>query len=159
LGVLRALGDRAGEGDRRPLSSAFPAKPTETAKTEAQPLSRTRVDVTGRAAAAWLTGTMFLALRVLYFIGLDQGATSIFGADTHIREFLHDAPAPAGPPLPLVDRQPVQDAADLGDGVAMGGLLVVGPRDDHRGFADRAEQEMSKRPGLALGDPARSNRT
>jgi hypothetical protein len=76
LGVLRALGDRAGEGDRRPLSSAFPATPTETAKTEAQPLSRTRVDVTGRAAAAWLTGTMFLAPRVLYFIGLDQGATS-----------------------------------------------------------------------------------
>ncbi|MCW2511789.1 MAG: hypothetical protein JWR11_831 [Mycobacterium sp.] len=41
-------------------------------------------------AAAWLAGTAFLALVLLYFIGLDQGATSVFGNDTHIHEFIHD---------------------------------------------------------------------
>jgi hypothetical protein len=42
-------------------------------------------------AAFWLAGTAFLALVLLYFIGLDQGATSVFGSDTHVHEFLHDA--------------------------------------------------------------------
>jgi hypothetical protein len=59
--------------------------------TEAKPLAPTRIEVTGLAPAAWLSGTMFLALLVLYFVGLDQGATSIFGSDTHIHEFIHDA--------------------------------------------------------------------
>jgi Probable cobalt transporter subunit (CbtB) len=59
--------------------------------TEAKPLSPTRIDVRGLAVAAWLTGTIFLAVLVLYFVGLDQGATSIFGSDTHIHEFMHDA--------------------------------------------------------------------
>ncbi|OBB73877.1 CbtB-domain containing protein [Mycobacterium sp. 852014-52144_SCH5372336] len=51
----------------------------------------TRIDVSGLAATAWLTGTAFLALMVLYLVGLDQGATSVFGSDTHIHEFVHDA--------------------------------------------------------------------
>jgi hypothetical protein len=28
---------------------------------------------------------------VLYFIGMDQGATSVFGSNTDIHEFVHDA--------------------------------------------------------------------
>jgi hypothetical protein len=59
--------------------------------TEAAPLNPPRVDIAGLAAAAWLTGTMFLALVMLYFVGLDQGAASVFGSDTHIHEFMHDA--------------------------------------------------------------------
>ena len=59
--------------------------------TETRPLSPTRIDVAGLAATAWLTGTMFPALLMLYFVGLDQGATSIFGSDNHIHEFIHDA--------------------------------------------------------------------
>lgn len=59
--------------------------------TEATPLAPKRGVITGLAAAAWLTGTMFLALALLYFVGLDQGATSILGSDTHIHEFIHDA--------------------------------------------------------------------
>jgi hypothetical protein len=43
------------------------------------------------AGTAWPAGTAFLALLVLYLVGLDQGATSIFGSDTHIHEFMHDA--------------------------------------------------------------------
>jgi Probable cobalt transporter subunit (CbtB) len=57
--------------------------------TEAAPLNPSRV--AGLAAAAWLTATTFLALLALYFVGLDQGATSIFGSNTHIHEFTHDA--------------------------------------------------------------------
>nr|WP_269328333.1 CbtB-domain containing protein [Kineosporia mesophila] len=37
-----------------------------------------------------LFGTALLAMLVYYFIGVDQGAYSIFGADTHIHEFVHD---------------------------------------------------------------------
>jgi hypothetical protein len=32
-----------------------------------------------------------LALIAYYFVGFDQGAVSVFGSDTHIHEFLHDA--------------------------------------------------------------------
>jgi hypothetical protein len=32
-----------------------------------------------------------LALIAYYFVGFDQGAVSVFGADTHVHEFLHDA--------------------------------------------------------------------
>jgi hypothetical protein len=48
-------------------------------------------DLSATKAALWLSATAVLALLVLYFVGMDQGATSIFGADTHIHEFLHDA--------------------------------------------------------------------
>ena len=39
----------------------------------------------------WLAGTTAVALIVLYFLGIDQGATSIFGTDVHLHEFVHDA--------------------------------------------------------------------
>lgn len=42
-------------------------------------------------ASLWLAGTLVLALLVYYFIGVDQGATSVFGSDMHIHEFVHDA--------------------------------------------------------------------
>jgi hypothetical protein len=38
----------------------------------------------------WLVGTAVLALIAYYFIGIDQGAVSVFGTDTHIHEFVHD---------------------------------------------------------------------
>jgi hypothetical protein len=49
------------------------------------------LDLSATKAAIWLAGTAFLALLVLYFIGVDQGATSVFGSDTHVHEFVHDA--------------------------------------------------------------------
>lgn len=36
-------------------------------------------------------GALLLALVIFYFVGIDQGATSVFGADSHIHEMLHDA--------------------------------------------------------------------
>ncbi|MGW6276196.1 CbtB domain-containing protein [Kribbella sp. NPDC055071] len=41
-------------------------------------------------AVVWLVSTAVLALLVYYFIGVDQGAYSIFGKDMHIHEFVHD---------------------------------------------------------------------
>lgn len=42
-------------------------------------------------AALILSSTALLALLAYYFVGVDQGAVSIFGNDTHIHEFVHDA--------------------------------------------------------------------
>ena len=42
-------------------------------------------------AALWLVGASLLGLILYYFIGIDQGATSVFGSDMHIHEFVHDA--------------------------------------------------------------------
>jgi Probable cobalt transporter subunit (CbtB) len=56
--------------------------------------SRTRVraiDLSATKAAVWLSVTAVLALMVLYFIGVDQGATSVFGDNMYIHEFVHDA--------------------------------------------------------------------
>lgn len=39
----------------------------------------------------WMVGTVLLCALLYYFIGVDQGATSIFGNDMHIHEFVHDA--------------------------------------------------------------------
>jgi hypothetical protein len=50
-----------------------------------------------RAAAATLAAPVqlavltLLALIVYYFVGYDQGAVSVFGSDTHVHEFVHDA--------------------------------------------------------------------
>jgi hypothetical protein len=41
-------------------------------------------------AAIWLVGTALVALAVYYFIGVDQGAFSVFGSDMHVHEFVHD---------------------------------------------------------------------
>ncbi|MGO4445349.1 CbtB-domain containing protein [Mycobacterium sp. 2YAF39] len=49
------------------------------------------IDFSATKAAVWLTLTAFLALLVIYFIGMDQGATSVFGNNTVIHEFVHDA--------------------------------------------------------------------
>ncbi|OBI82250.1 CbtB domain-containing protein [Mycobacterium sp. E740] len=49
------------------------------------------LDLSAAKAVMWLTLTAFFALLVLYFVGLDQGATSVFGDNTVIHEFVHDA--------------------------------------------------------------------
>ncbi len=49
------------------------------------------VDLSAASATGWLAATTFLALLALYFVGIDQGAVSLFGGDSHIHEFMHDA--------------------------------------------------------------------
>ncbi|MFC0041524.1 MULTISPECIES: CbtB domain-containing protein [Actinomadura] len=51
----------------------------------------TPVVLGGTRAALWLFGTVLLGVALYYFIGIDQGATSVFGNDTHVHEFVHDA--------------------------------------------------------------------
>jgi hypothetical protein len=56
------------------------------------PTTRTTpVVLPGTRAALWLFGTVAFCLAVYYFIGVDQGATSVFGNNTYIHEFVHDA--------------------------------------------------------------------
>jgi len=49
------------------------------------------VDLSAASAAPWLAATTLLALLVIYFVGIDQGAVSVFGGDMHVHEFTHDA--------------------------------------------------------------------
>lgn len=49
------------------------------------------IDLSAASAALWLAATAFLALLAIYFVGVDQGAVSVFGSDTHLHEFVHDA--------------------------------------------------------------------
>jgi cobalt transporter subunit CbtB len=39
----------------------------------------------------WLLGTLLLGLLIYYFIGIDEGATSVFGNSMMVHEFVHDA--------------------------------------------------------------------
>ena len=58
---------------------------------EARKTAAPALDVSAAKAALWLSLTAFLSLVVLYFVGLDQGATSVFGSNTYVHEFVHDA--------------------------------------------------------------------
>ncbi|OBI86180.1 CbtB domain-containing protein [Mycobacterium asiaticum] len=49
------------------------------------------VDLSAASAALWLAATTVLALLAIYFVGIDQGAVSLFGSDAHVHEFFHDA--------------------------------------------------------------------
>ena len=57
---------------------------------EARKSIATPLDFSATKAAVWLTLTAFIALLVLYFMGMDQGATSVFGSNTVLHEFFHD---------------------------------------------------------------------
>jgi Probable cobalt transporter subunit (CbtB) len=58
---------------------------------EARKTRATAIDLSRANAALWLAGTVFVALLVIYFVGVDQGAVSLFGSDRHVHEFVHDA--------------------------------------------------------------------
>ena len=71
--------------DARSLKEALALSSLSQPTTAATPLV-----VPASRAVLWLVGTALLALAVYYFIGVDQGAISVFGNDTHIHEFVHD---------------------------------------------------------------------
>jgi Probable cobalt transporter subunit (CbtB) len=58
---------------------------------EARKSAAPALDLSATGAAVWLSATAFLALLVLYFVGVDQGASSVFGDNMYIHEFVHDA--------------------------------------------------------------------
>jgi hypothetical protein len=49
------------------------------------------VDTQGIVGTLWLLGAAFVGLLLMYVIGTDQGMVSVFGADSHVHEFIHDA--------------------------------------------------------------------
>lgn len=58
---------------------------------EARRAGAPALDISLASAALWLSLTTLVALLVLYFVGFEQGAVSIFGSDTHVHEFVHNA--------------------------------------------------------------------
>jgi hypothetical protein len=62
------------------------SSPTPTPTTVTTP-----VVVPATRAILWLGATAILALLVYYFVGIDQGAVSVFGSDMHVHEFVHDS--------------------------------------------------------------------
>ncbi len=43
------------------------------------------------SGAWWMIGAVLLAVALYYFIGIDEGAASVFGKTMVIHEFVHDA--------------------------------------------------------------------
>ena len=52
------------------------------AKTVALPVATT---------LPWLFSALVVGLLLYYFIGIDEGATSVFGNSMFVHEFVHDA--------------------------------------------------------------------
>lgn len=44
----------------------------------------------GAKSALWLSGAVLFALVLLYLVGVEQGAVSLFGANSYVHEFMHD---------------------------------------------------------------------
>ncbi|SDJ53654.1 Probable cobalt transporter subunit (CbtB) [Frankineae bacterium MT45] len=63
-------------------TAAPTAVPTAAATPVVLPLSK---------AVLWLVGSTILALAVYYFVGVDEGAMSVFGKSMVIHEFVHDS--------------------------------------------------------------------
>ncbi|MFW0796049.1 CbtB-domain containing protein [Gordonia sp. CPCC 205515] len=64
---------------------------TASTQTAAKARSLAVPNLSVASAAVWLTLTVMLAALAYYFLGYDQGAVSVFGSDTHVHEFVHDA--------------------------------------------------------------------
>jgi hypothetical protein len=69
------------------MSSPSISQPASSAPTLAVAVP----DVSLVNAALWLTATTMVAALAYYFLGFDQGAVSVFGSDTHVHEYIHDA--------------------------------------------------------------------
>jgi cobalt transporter subunit CbtB len=54
------------------------------------PSAATPVVITLSKSYLWLGGAALFGLILYYFIGVDQGAYSLFGSNTAIHEFVHD---------------------------------------------------------------------
>ena len=60
--------------------------------SSAVPVARPRaVAIPVSETLPWLIGAVLLGLALYYFVGIDQGATSVFGDNMYVHEFVHDA--------------------------------------------------------------------
>jgi cobalt transporter subunit CbtB len=62
-----------------------------TASLTSVPAVPTTVVIPLSKAMVWLVTATLLALGVYYFVGIEQGATAIFGSNSNVHEFVHDA--------------------------------------------------------------------
>ena len=69
-------------------SSHRAAQQASSSRTSARSLAEA-IDVP--SSFVWLFSALVIGLLVYYFIGIDQGATSVFGNDMHIHEWVHDS--------------------------------------------------------------------
>ena len=69
-------------------SSLHAAQQASSSLTSARSLAEA-IDVP--SSFVWLFSALVIGLLVYYFIGIDQGATSVFGNDMHIHEWVHDS--------------------------------------------------------------------
>ncbi|GAB3920547.1 hypothetical protein GCM10011575_17940 [Microlunatus endophyticus] len=66
------------------MSDAHVAQPKATGEVSPQALSKARVSVL-------LGVTALVALALYYFVGIDEGMTSVFGNTMVVHEWVHDS--------------------------------------------------------------------
>ena len=60
--------------------------------SSAVPVSRPQaVAIPFNETLPWLLGGAVFGLLLYYFVGIDLGATSVFGDNMYVHEFVHDA--------------------------------------------------------------------
>jgi hypothetical protein len=64
------------------LSTTAPSSSAAAATPVVLPIS---------SALLWLAGALLLGVAMYFVIGIDQGAVSVFGQNSNIHEFVHDA--------------------------------------------------------------------
>ena len=62
-------------------------------------------------------------MLLYYFIGIDQGAVSVFGNDIHVHEFVHDA-RHFRLPLPLTKSKTGKQVSTMEKRIIFRGVLV-----------------------------------
>ena len=66
------------------MSTVLPAAGGSRSRVSAEAISRTRMIVI-------LGFTIFVALLAYYFVGVDEGMTSVFGKSMVVHEWVHDS--------------------------------------------------------------------
>jgi len=62
------------------------------AGTATKPKAEVSPEAISKARAAWVLGITFIVgLAIYYFVGVDEGLTSLFGKTMVIHEFVHDS--------------------------------------------------------------------
>lgn len=80
------------------MTTADPARSERAGSTAARAADAASASHATTKATLWLVGVLALCIIAYYFVGVDQGAVSVFGSDTHVHEFVHDARHFAGFP-------------------------------------------------------------
>jgi Probable cobalt transporter subunit (CbtB) len=90
-GAVGCATDSPDGGNRNDEHSVTPSSDSTASAVAREPARQpVRVAALHSAGTWWLVAAALFSLLVYYFVGVDQGAVSVFGSDMHIHEFLHD---------------------------------------------------------------------